>query len=162
MYSLKNSLNICSSSIFRSVCHNALLTHNVKKVYTRIPDEMVFNKETDCSLHGLIEGILNNACKNLKNVEYGNIRYMYCWKRTVYVSQVFLCALHQCSHILGIKVNLEQKIHLSSYKLCVSSRKVDYFLEKKSDNQKKISYFSHTVKAEDKLRLTCSMLWGLF
>lgn len=105
-----------------------------------IPDEMVFNKETDCSVHCLIEGILNNACKSLKNVEHGNIRYMYCLKKkSVNVNQscIFLCALHHCSHILGVKLDLEQKLCLSSYKLCISSRAVDHFL-KKNNNQRKI------------------------
>lgn len=50
----------------------------LKKCILRIPDEMVFNKETVCSLHYFIEGIMNDAYKNLKNVHNGNIRYVYC------------------------------------------------------------------------------------
>lgn len=50
----------------------------LKKCILGIPYEMVFHEETACSLHCLIEGILNNACKNPKNVKYWNIRYVYC------------------------------------------------------------------------------------
>lgn len=50
----------------------------LEKCILGIPNEIVFNKETDCSLHCLIEGIPNNECKNLKNVEYGNMRYAHC------------------------------------------------------------------------------------
>lgn len=44
----------------------------------RIPDEMVFNKNTVCSLHCFTEGIMNDAYKNQKNMDNGNVSYVYC------------------------------------------------------------------------------------
>lgn len=77
---------------------------------------MVFCKETDCSLHRFTEETLNNTSKNFKNLENGNILYVYHYKGSLIVnpSNVFLCALHHCNHVLGIKVILEQKLCLSS------------------------------------------------
>lgn len=148
MYSLKNTLNICPSSIFKAICYNRqthcseMSTRNYRwsgwcSAKKLIVPSIDLLKE-HWIMHAKIWKMWRMEMQDMCIVKKGSVN--------VNPSNVFLCALHHCNHILGIKIDLEQKLCLSSYKLCVSSRKLDYFLKRRI-----------TIRAKDKcVFLNCS------